>query len=157
MPIRTITKLGAPILRAVAETTDPRRYGTAELTTLLRDMVETMIDAEGIGIAAPQVGVDAQVAIINHRDEPFAIINPTITKRSLRTELAEEGCLSVPGVFGTVRRSLKVSVRFTDESGTEQTVQASGLLARVFQHEIDHLNGVLFVDRVQRFTRGARP
>ncbi len=157
MATRHIATLGNPILKTVATTVDPTAISSKEIQRLITDMIETMHAAQGIGIAAPQVNVSLRIAIINERPRPFAIINPKIVRKSLRSETTEEGCLSIPGVFGTVRRPRSVTVAFLDERGSQQTRQASGLLARVFQHEIDHLNGVLFIDRMQILTRGTLP
>lgn len=153
MAVRTITKLGDPILKSRSRPVERSRLATPEFRNLVRDMTETMIHAQGIGIAAPQVGVGLLVAIINAKGKPFAIINPRILKRSWRTEQSEEGCLSVPGVYGRVKRARTITVAYTDLDGVERTEEVSGLLARVFQHEIDHLNGTLFVDRVERALR----
>lgn len=152
--IRRIRTLGDPVLRqrAVPVTNEERQ--SRDIARLVDDMTATMIDAKGIGIAAPQIGVGKRVAIINGRDGPFAIINPRIIRRSLRTATDEEGCLSIPGVFGLVRRPKTVTVAFTDLDGHAHKDKVTGLLARVFQHEIDHLNGVLFIDRTKAITRG---
>ncbi|MBI4090243.1 MAG: peptide deformylase [Candidatus Kerfeldbacteria bacterium] len=154
MTVRTIVKLGAPILRRQAAPVDLNSLKTANIESLLKDLVATMIEAQGIGLAAPQVGVSLQVAIINGQTGPFAIINPRIIKRSRQTEVAEEGCLSIPGVFGLVRRPARVTVSYYDQDHQLRTRAAVGLLARVFQHEIDHLNGILFIDKVERITHG---
>src|SRR5690242_14434899 len=129
-----ITKLGDPILRKVSRTIDLAVISTSEFRRLVEDMIETMHAANGIGIAAPQVGVELQVAIINAKDRPFAIINPRITTKSVRKETAEEGCLSIPGVFGIVKRPKEITVTYIDEDGHEVIIKARGLMARVFQH-----------------------
>ncbi|MBI4426406.1 MAG: peptide deformylase [Candidatus Kerfeldbacteria bacterium] len=157
MAVRTITTLGAPILRQVAQPVDLTTVASPTFQNLLHDMVETMIAAQGIGLAAPQINVSLQVAIINGQAGPYAIINPRLQKSSRQTELAEEGCLSIPDVFGTVRRPARVTVTYDDEQGRPQSTAATGLLARVMQHEIDHLNGVLFIDKVQQITQGQLP
>lgn len=155
MAILAITKLGNPILRQVSREVEPAMIATDEFKKLITDMTETMFDANGIGIAAPQVNVGLQVAIINAKDAPFPIINPVIVKHSIRKNSAEEGCLSIPGVFGIVPRPSTVTVRYLDRQGTIVTQQLSGLYARVFQHEIDHLNGKLFIDRAKKITEGS--
>lgn len=155
MAVLPITKLGNPILRQISRTVDPADIATAEFRRLVKDMTETMFDANGIGIAAPQVNVGLQVAIINAKDDPFPIINPVIIKRSIRKNSAEEGCLSIPGVFGIVPRPSTVTVRYLDRRGAVVTQELSGLFARVFQHEIDHLNGKLFIDRAKKITEGS--
>lgn len=155
MALRTIRTIGDPILRTKTRPVDPTRLSSRELATLIRDMVETMIDAKGVGIAAPQVGTDLRVAIINGQHGPFPIINPRITKRSIRNESDEEGCLSIPGVFGIVRRAKSIDVTYLDAAGRLHREQPTGFLARVFQHEIDHLDGILFVDRTKKITKGS--
>lgn len=155
MAVLPITKLGNPILRQISRTVDPADIATAEFRRLVKDLTETMFDANGIGIAAPQVNVGLQVAIINAKDDPFPIINPVITKHSIRKNSAEEGCLSIPGVFGIVPRPSTVTVRYLDRRGAVVIQELSGLFARVFQHEIDHLNGKLFIDRAKKITEGS--
>ncbi|MBI5404907.1 MAG: peptide deformylase [Candidatus Kerfeldbacteria bacterium] len=155
MAVLPITKLGNPILRQISRTVDPADIATAEFRRLVKDMTETMFDANGIGIAAPQVNVGLQVAIINAKDDPFPIINPVIIKRSIRKNSAEEGCLSIPGVFGIAPRPSTVTVRYLDRRGAVVTQELSGLFARVFQHEIDHLNGKLFIDRAKKISEGS--
>lgn len=157
MSLRPIIKLGDSVLTRVAAPVDPATRGSDDFKRLIQDMVETMQAANGIGIAAPQVGVSLQVAIINAKDGAFPIINPAVTKTSKRTETSEEGCLSIPGVFGLVTRPSKISVTYETIAGERVTQEASGLMARVFQHEIDHLNGILFIQRAKRITEGAVP
>ncbi|MBI5116769.1 peptide deformylase [Candidatus Poribacteria bacterium] len=113
-------------------------------------MFSIMYENHGVGLAAPQVGMSKRVLVIDLRqdDQPiYVMINPRITKREGETE-AEEGCLSLPEVFGQVKRAERVEVAYVDREGEERTLLAEGLLARAIQHEIDHLNGVLFADRV---------
>lgn len=120
---------------------------------LAQQMVQTMYVEEGIGLAAPQVGINKQMLVIdcdpnNSATPPFVLINPEIKSYSKELVTGEEGCLSIPGVFLDVVRPKAVEVKYKDESGRPQKMRASGLLARVIQHELDHLHGVLFVDRV---------
>jgi peptide deformylase len=128
-----------------------------ELLRLLEDMVETMYAAPGIGLAAPQVGVlkRAFVADLGGEGEraPIYVINPEIVARSDTTNVAEEGCLSLPKHFGEVARFDRVKVRYLDRGGTTLELEADGLLARCLQHEIDHLNGILFVDHLSALKR----
>ena len=128
-----------------------------ELLSLLDDMLETMYAAPGIGLAAPQVGVlrRAFVADLGGDSEraPIYVINPEIVWRSETTTVAEEGCLSLPKQFGEVSRFDQVRVRHLDREGAVQEIAAEGLLARCLQHEIDHLNGVLFVDHLSALKR----
>jgi peptide deformylase len=124
-----------------------------ELRELARQMLQTMYSQDGIGLAAPQVGVNKQLIVIdcdldNPEAKPWIMINPEIKKFGDHIGKDLEGCLSVPGIFMDVVRPETIVVSFKDENGRLQTLAADGLLARVIQHEIDHLNGVLFVDRV---------
>lgn len=126
----------------------------AEVRQLIRDMLQTMYSADGIGLAAPQVAAQKQLIVIDcEPDEPanppLILINPTIKKFSSDICVAQEGCLSIPDVFLDVKRPEAIEVLYKDEQGRPQGLQATGLLARVIQHEVDHLNGVLFVDRVE--------
>src|SRR5918994_345759 len=129
----------------------------ADLLRLLDDMLETMYAAPGIGLAAPQVGVlrRAFVADLGGEDArtPIYVINPEIIGRSETTNIAEEGCLSLPKHFGEVARFDQVRVRYLDRGGGTQEIEADGLLARCLQHEIDHLNGILFVDNLSVLKR----
>ena len=119
---------------------------------LIRDMFETMYGAEGIGLAAPQVGVGKRVIVIDVSPvdktiPPVAVVNPEIVERA-GSVMGVEGCLSVPGIQGEVRRAETVVVRGRDEQGKAVRIQADGILARALQHEIDHLDGILFIDRI---------
>lgn len=122
------------------------------IRALIRDMFETMYGAEGIGLAAPQVGVGKRVVVLDVSpvDEtipPIAVVNPEIVSRN-GSSVAVEGCLSVPGVQGEVCRAETVEVRGLDEHGNPLRIQAVGILSRALQHEIDHLDGILFIDRL---------
>lgn len=124
------------------------------LNILLDAMYETLEEAEGIGLAAPQVGVDKRFFIVSLPDgTKKEFINPEITGTSVETNPYEEGCLSVPGVYHDVVRPSKVIVKAQDATGKEFTLKASGLLARVIQHEYDHLDGVLFIDHLDETER----
>jgi peptide deformylase len=121
---------------------------------LAEEMLQTMYSSDGIGLAAPQVGVNKQVIVIdcepdNPDNPPLILINPVIKNFGRNLCDAQEGCLSVPGVYMDVRRPEQVEVSYKDENGRPQTLKASGLLSRAIQHEMDHLNGVIFVDRVE--------
>jgi peptide deformylase len=146
----------APDRRLTTKTAPVERID-ADLLRLLDDMLETMYAAPGIGLAAPQVGVlkRAFVADLGGEGEhaPIYVINPEIIARSEATNLAEEGCLSLPKQFGEVARSDQVRVRYLDRAGATQEIEAEGLLARCLQHEIDHLNGILFVDHLSPLKR----
>ncbi|MBT3320219.1 MAG: peptide deformylase [Clostridia bacterium] len=116
-------------------------------TTLLDDMKETMNKQEGVGLAAPQVGVLRRIAVVGYEDEYFELINPNITK-SCGECVDDEGCLSVPGVRGLVKRPQTITVEYLDRDGKLQKKDVSDTMARIFCHEIDHLDGVLFVDNI---------
>jgi peptide deformylase len=116
---------------------------------LIDDMVATMQQQGGVGLAAPQIGVSLRVVVIQLPDEePFALVNPEIVKRSGEREVVE-GCLSVPGYAGDIRRSVSVTVKGWDRWGKSVRIKATGLQAQALEHELDHLNGVLFVDHVE--------
>lgn len=127
--------------------------GSDRVKKLIAELTETMNAENGCGIAAPQVGIHERVIIVDSGKGPKAYLNPEIVSRSFRTFLFEEGCLSVPGVWGMVKRHRGVKVKALGADGEEVTVDATGLEAVIFQHEIDHLDGVLFIDRVEKFTR----
>ncbi|MDW7650232.1 MAG: peptide deformylase [Bacillota bacterium] len=149
MAIRVIRTKEDPVLREKAlEVKDI----TPQVKQLLEDMKETMYDAQGVGLAAPQIGIAKRIIVVDVQDENglLMLINPVIVE-SEGAESAVEGCLSFPGIAGEVERNASVTVRATDPEGNQVQICASGLLARAFQHEIDHLDGVLFVDRVTRF------
>ena len=120
---------------------------TKRTLTLLDDMRETMHHDDGVGLAAPQVGVLRRIAVIEYEDDYFEIINPVITKQS-GEEIEDEGCLSVPGIRGLVKRPYAITVKYMDRDGKDQEIELTDIRARIFCHEIDHLDGVLFVDKV---------
>ncbi len=120
------------------------------LEALWRDMALTMQQNDGIGLAAPQIGQNIRLIIILTANGPKALFNPVISKRSILQSWGEEGCLSIPKVFGDVKRHRSVHCSFLDENGVERLIEAKGLLARVIQHEIDHLDGVLFIDKARK-------
>jgi peptide deformylase len=140
-----IRVLGDPILR---EETRPVAAMTDELRQLVDDMFETMHKAHGIGLAAPQVGRSERIAVVDVNDGtgPIVLVNPEIVGRSTDTDKSEEGCLSIPDVFGDIVRPERVTVRALDRDGKPFEIEAGGLLARCLQHEIDHLHGRLFID-----------
>ena len=116
---------------------------------LIDDMVDTMHEAGGVGLAAPQVGVPLRVLVIElPGEETLVLINPQIVKRT-GERLVEEGCLSVPSYWGDIKRALKVTVKGFDRSGREVRVRGEGLLAQALEHEIDHLNGILYIDHLE--------
>ncbi|MGA9288848.1 MAG: peptide deformylase [Anaerobacillus sp.] len=122
-----------------------------DLHRLLDDMFDTMYEAEGVGLAAPQIGIDQQIAVVDTReDEAIELINPTVVKTSGR-EVDLEGCLSFPGLFGEVERPYNVTVKAQNRFGKEFKLKAEGFFARAIQHEIDHLHGILFTEKVIRY------
>lgn len=128
--------------------TAPVEFMTDELVVLLDDMYETMQAHDGIGLAAPQIGKNLRVAVVEiEEDDRFDLINPEIVEAK-GEDIDVEGCLSIPGRYGTVKRADEVTVRYFDREGTEMEVTAYGYLARAFQHEIDHLDGKLFIDQL---------
>ena len=138
---------GNPSLRRPSQ---PAAAISNEILDLIDDMFETMKESNGIGLAAPQVGKNIRVIIIDtqqKKSKPFAIINPEIVHAE-GEQLCEEGCLSCPGLSGNVKRAAKVTVLGLDVNGKDVNIEAENLLAVVLQHEIDHLDGILFVDRL---------
>jgi len=142
LPLLDIHVLGSSILR---QETKPVARMTDELRRLTDDMFETMYVAKGIGLAAPQVGRPERLAVIDIEDNPIVVVNPEIilTEGSAR---GEEGCLSIPEVFGDVDRATRITVRALNREGEPFELEATDLLARCLQHEIDHLHGKLFID-----------
>ena len=145
-PDRRLTTKSAPVERI-----------DADFLRLLEDMLETMYAAPGIGLAAPQIGVPRRAFVVDvgHGGEraPMFVINPEIVGHSETTNVAEEGCLSLPKQFGDVSRFDQVRMRYLDREGRAQEIAAEGLLARCLQHEIDHLDGILFVDHLSPLKR----
>ena len=155
MAVRTIVLAPDPILKIRCKPVEAVDDATR---ALLADMLETMYDAPGIGLAAPQIGVDARVIVMDcaGKDEPpqpIRMVNPEIIASSEMRSVYHEGCLSLPEHFGDVERPAAVTVRYRDETGDEQEIAAEGLLATCVQHEIDHLNGVLFTDHLSALKR----
>ena len=143
MPSDEIVLYGKDILIKKTERVDPSEPGLRELVD---HMVHVMHDAPGVGLAANQIGVDKQVFVYDIGDGPSVILNPKIVRRT-GSHVGTEGCLSIPGLQGDVRRASRVIIEGQDLDGNDLRISAEGLLARVFQHETDHLNGTLFVDR----------
>ncbi|MBM3770740.1 MAG: peptide deformylase [Acidimicrobiia bacterium] len=159
MAILKVARMGHPALRAKARALTPSDVRTAEIQKLIVDMIETMVEYRGVGLAAPQVheGIRLFVADLNAREddesesEPIAVINPEII--AVGSDLVEdwEGCLSIPDIRGKVPRLRDVKVRALDKDGTRIELRAKDFPARIIQHETDHLDGVLFVDRMKGF------
>lgn len=152
MSVLDIRVLGDPVLRQETSLVDQI---TDELRALAAHMFETMYLAKGIGLAAPQVGRGERMAVVDVNDNPLVIINPEIIELDPKTAKAEEGCLSIPDVYGDVVRPSRVRVRALDLEGTSFEVEADELLARCLQHEIDHLHGKLFIDYLSVLKRRA--
>lgn len=143
-----------PILREKAKSVLKEQLPTEEFRQLILNMEQTMNENEGVGLAAPQIGISRQLCIVKTGDGTLVLINPRIKKLSWKKQTGEEGCLSIPGVFGQVRRHHKISVTTLRGDGKLVTFTAEGMLARIIQHEVDHLNGVLFIDRTKEITEG---
>lgn len=142
-----------PILRKKSLPLKQDRIKTKEIKDLCQDLIKTMKEKDGIGLAAPQVGESIRVIAVNSPDGPLCMINPQLTKRSFAKEWGEEGCLSVPETFGRVRRHKKINCVYFDTTGKKVKMQAEDLLARVLQHEIDHLDGILFIDKASNIKK----
>ena len=150
MAILKVRRYGDPTLRRRA---DPVGEITPETRRIVADMMETMYDEAGIGLAAPQIGVSVRLIVISDESrEARALVNPVIAEQGGEAT-AEEGCLSIPGVFAQVTRSAWARVEATDLEGRPVSILGRGLLARVLQHELDHLDGVLFIDRLDPVAR----
>ena len=141
MAILEIRHYGDPVLEKVAEPVDKV---DDDVRQLLNDMLDTMRDANGIGLAAPQIGISKRIVVVEIEGNVFKMVNPEITFQEGKCR-ANEGCLSLPEIDGDVTRAERVTIEFLDEYGEPQAVDASGLIARCFQHELDHLEGVLFI------------
>jgi peptide deformylase len=157
MAIHDIVLMGDPVLRTAAEEV---RVFDETLRSLVRDMFETMYHADGIGLAAPQIGISSRIIVVDLRRqeeevEPrrVALVNPVITWESPEIEKQSEGCLSIPGLEEIVQRPVSVRVEAMDPEGREVMIEAEELFARALQHEIDHINGILFLDRVSPLKR----
>lgn len=156
MAIRKIVTLPETVLRRKARKVSD--FGP-ELQKLIDDMIETMREAPGVGLAAPQIDVSLRVVVIEYGEDEekppklFAIVNPEIVRFSRESVVGTEGCLSIPDFVGDVDRAEAITVRGFNRYGQPTKIKASGWLARIFQHEIDHLDGILFVDRAEKVWR----
>lgn len=146
MALRYIRKKEDPVLRKKAASVS--RF-TPQLLELIDDMIETMFEAEGIGLAAPQVGISKSIIVVRNEDKVLEIINPEVIKGE-GEDLDFEGCLSFPGVYAEVPRFNRLGVKGMNRAGKSITITAQGLMARVLQHEIDHLNGIIMIDKALR-------
>ena len=150
MTKKKILKIPDPVLRKVSE---PVTVINSEVKKLMNDMLETMYAAPGIGLAAVQIGILKRVIVIDlskegEKKEPLFIVNPEIISKSKDLISYEEGCLSIPNQFAEVKRSSSCKVNFLDYDGKKKEINADGLLATCIQHEVDHLNGILFIDHL---------
>lgn len=144
-----IKKAGNPVLKEICKPVD---RVDSKLRKLLDDMADTLYDANGVGLAAPQVGIPIRVVVIDVGDGLIEMVNPVIRYKE-GEQLGAEGCLSVPGIFGDVKRAEVVKVEFTDRKNKRKVLTGSGLLARCIQHELDHLEGRLFIDIAESLRR----
>ena len=154
MSVRRLHLLGSPTLR---ERAAPVAAVDDDIRALVADLFDTMRAAKGVGLAAPQVGVSRRVAVVDVGDEhasPLVLVNPRILEASATRETAEEGCLSIPDLYGDVARADTIVVEAWDATGRSFRATVSGFAARAVQHEIDHLDGILFLDRLSAVKRG---
>jgi peptide deformylase len=152
--LRPLHLLGSPVLRQRAE---PVAEVDAEVRQLVEDLFDTMYASKGVGLAANQVGIARRVAVVDvgeESPEPIVLINPVTVERGDATEVSEEGCLSIPEIFGDVERPTAVVIEAMDRDGAPYRLEATGYQARAIQHEIDHLDGVLFLDHLSAVKRG---
>lgn len=158
MAIREILEVPDPRLKTISTPVEPHEFND-DLRTLVADMFETMYDAPGIGLAGPQIGYMKRVVVIDLADEEnpdsgkIAMVNPEIVGLSEQTAVSEEGCLSIPELYYEVERPAEVTVKYFTPQGEEITRHATGRLAVCMQHEIDHLDGVLYIDYLSRLKR----
>ncbi|MCG2701272.1 peptide deformylase [Candidatus Parcubacteria bacterium] len=138
-----------PILRKKSTQIRRDEIKTKEFQRLCSDMAKTMEEKDGAGLAAPQIEKNIRLVVVRTENSAVCMINPKIIKKSWAKECGEEGCLSVPDVFGKVKRHKKIICKYLDKKGKEIKIEAEGLMARVIQHEIDHLDGVLFIDKAR--------
>ena len=155
MTVRKILTVPDPILRTKSNSV---KKVDKDTKNLMRDMLETMYDAPGIGLAAIQIGVAKRVVVMDvsketDKKEPMYFVNPEITWKSNTNATYEEGCLSIPNQFAKIERPDKCKVKYLDFDGVEKEINAEGLLATCIQHEIDHLNGVLFIDYLSKLKK----
>lgn len=150
MAILKIIEAGAPILKGTAK---PVNHITKHTKKLLDDMAETMYAAEGVGLAAPQINQSLKIVVLDDGNGLIELINPEILSHSDETEMGVEGCLSVPSYYGSVSRYKKIKVRALNRHGKIVVYEPEGFLARIFQHEIDHLYGTLFIEKAENLRR----
>ena len=144
MAVLEVMKTGHPVLKQIAE---PVEFVKKKIRQLLDDMAETMYKTDGVGLAAPQVNVSKRIIVLDDGNGLIEVINPEIVKKE-GSQVGLEGCLSVPELFGDVERYDKIEVHGINRNNKKIKIKAEGFLARIFQHEIDHLNGILFVEKL---------
>ncbi|MBK7921582.1 peptide deformylase [Veillonella sp. YH-vei2232] len=149
MAVLDIMKAGHPVLKQVAE---PVEFVNKKMRTLIEDMAETMYKTDGVGLAAPQIGVSQRIIVLDDGNGLLELINPEITHKE-GSQIGLEGCLSVPGYYGDVERFDKITVKAIDKHNKKVTIKAEGFLARILQHEIDHLDGHLFIEKADNLQR----
>jgi peptide deformylase len=147
--ILPITTSPNPNLRKKSREIASKTLKSEEFINLCKEMEETMLKKDGVGLAAPQIGESIRLIVVNTKNGVIAMLNPELVKKSWAKEWGEEGCLSVPGVFGEVKRHKTVSCNYMSLSGEKKCLDSKGLLARILQHEIDHLDGILFIDKAR--------
>ena len=155
MALRRILTVPDPMLR---QKSIPVEKIDANIKNLMNDMLETMYDAPGIGLAAIQIGIAKRVVVMDvskeaDKKEPLYFVNPEITWKSSTSTTYEEGCLSIPNQFAKIKRADKCNVKYLDYDGVEKEIKAEGLIATCIQHEIDHLNGILFIDYLSKIKK----
>lgn len=153
MAVLEVLKAGHPVLKQVAQPVD---HVNKKMRAFIEDMVETMYKTDGVGLAAPQVGVSKRIIVVDDGNGLQALINPQIIKAE-GSQWGPEGCLSVPGYFGDVERYEKVTVTAIDPNNKKLRIEAEGFLARIFQHEIDHLEGHLFIEKAVNLKKQVDP
>lgn len=153
--VRQIITEPNPILRKTGKLLSGHNLLSPETKKIIADLAETMYEKDGVGIAAPQIGESVQICLIakdytRAKDKDLVLINPVWQKKTIMKNWGEEGCLSVPDVFGMVKRYNKITVKYTDEFGKSCELSADDFFARIIQHEVDHLNGILFIDKAKK-------
>lgn len=154
MKIVTIAqKKDEKFLRAPTALFDFTKYSKKEIRELVKEMRSSMQAADGVGLSANQIGLNIKVFVARVENKFYAVFNPEILQPSKETDSLDEGCLSIPGIYGLVERHSKLTLKGFDQNGKALKIKAWGFLARVFQHEVDHLNGKLFIDRAKQVER----
>jgi peptide deformylase len=147
--IKELLKIGNPSLRQLSEHVSRKEIKSKEIKQLINDMMETMKDAKGVGIAAPQIGINKRISIITIKDKLEVIVNPVIIPLTEEVQGFWEGCLSVPEFRGYVERPKKIALYYLNELGEAKYLETNSFLAAVIQHEVDHLDGSLYVDKIK--------